>query len=80
MDCGQAVEMLHEYLRRELTPELAEEVKRHLDECRPCLGHAHFEENYLAMLVAKVRAQGCPEAVREKILSVLRDTGRDQGE
>jgi anti-sigma factor (TIGR02949 family) len=72
--------MLHEYLRRELTPETAQQVKQHLEDCRPCLGHARFEENYLAMLEAKVKAQGCPDAVRGRILAVLRQTTQDQGE
>ncbi len=80
MDCGRAVEMLHDYLRRELTPEMAQQVKQHIEDCRPCLGHARFEENYLAMLEAKVKAQGCPDAVRERILTVLRQTTQDEGE
>jgi anti-sigma factor (TIGR02949 family) len=71
--------MLHDYLRRQLTPELAQQVKQHLDDCRPCVGHARFEEHYLAMLEAKVRAQGCPDEVRRRILTVLRETTRDEG-
>ncbi|NNG16504.1 MAG: hypothetical protein HKM89_08485 [Gemmatimonadales bacterium] len=79
MDCGQAVEMLHDFLRRELTPELAQQVKQHLEDCRPCLGHARFEESYLAMLEAKVKAAGCPDEVRSRILAVLRETTQDEG-
>ena len=32
----------------ELTPELAAEVRAHLEHCRPCHGHARFEQSFLA--------------------------------
>ena len=50
IDCRQATEQLHDYLKREMTPELAEEIRAHLDRCKPCFNHARFEENYLRLL------------------------------
>ncbi len=72
MDCNEAVEALHEFLRQECTPELAQQIKQHLEDCRPCLGHAQFEKSYLAMLESMAGTQGCPDSVRSQILDALR--------
>ena len=44
IDCREAKERLQDYLKRELTPELADEVQEHLVRCRSCFGRAKFEE------------------------------------
>lgn len=80
MDCTKAVETLHEYLRRECSPELARQVKQHLEDCRPCLDHARFEENYLALIESVSKAEGCPETVRSQILEALRKAARPDGD
>jgi RNA polymerase sigma-70 factor (ECF subfamily) len=47
LDCDEALELLHEYLKRQLTPDLAQRVRAHIVKCRPCLSHSWFEANYL---------------------------------
>ena len=47
IDCRQATEQLHDYLKQEITPELAEEIRAHLERCKPCFNHARFEESFL---------------------------------
>lgn len=76
MDCRSAVEVLHEYLRHELTPDIAEQVRAHIEKCRHCLDSVHFEQNYLALLEAKAKAQCCPDEVRERILTTLRSAAQ----
>ena len=39
MNCKEAVDRLQDYLKRELTPGLAAEVRQHLDHCRHCFDH-----------------------------------------
>ena len=36
LDCDAALELLHDYLKREIPPELAPVVERHLEQCAPC--------------------------------------------
>lgn len=79
-DCRRLVEVLHEYLHHEVTPEIAEQVRAHIERCRHCLDHMHFEQNYLALLEAKVKAQSCPAEVRERILRTLRSAARAEGQ
>ena len=72
IDCGEAEARLQDYLKRELTPELAVEVRDHLIRCRGCFGHAQFEENLLQLMEARARRETCPGALRERICALLR--------
>ncbi|MBA3893569.1 MAG: zf-HC2 domain-containing protein [Gemmatimonadales bacterium] len=72
IDCAEAGARLQDYLKRELTPELAAEVRDHLVRCRGCFGHAQFEENLLHLMEARARRETCPSALRERIRGLLR--------
>jgi anti-sigma factor (TIGR02949 family) len=67
---------LQEYLKQELTADLAAEVRQHLEHCRPCFSHARFEENFLTMMENCGRKQTCPEKLRAKILAALKSEAR----
>jgi len=71
LDCDEALELLHEYLKRQLTPDLAERVRAHIVKCRPCLSHSRFEANYLRMLEDKLKTIACPPDSRERILTAI---------
>jgi anti-sigma factor (TIGR02949 family) len=71
MDCDEALRLLHEYLKRQLTPELAERVRAHIEKCRPCLSHSRFEANYLRMIEDKLKITACPPESRERILTAI---------
>jgi len=77
VDCRAALSNLQDYLKREITPELAVEIKQHLERCRPCFNHARFEENFLQMLAARAGKVTCPEVLRAKIMAALR-AGADE--
>ena len=72
IDCKAAAERLHEYLKQELTPDLAQEVRAHLERCRPCFGYAQFEEKLLQVLQAHGQRVTCPDALRQRIVRLLR--------
>jgi anti-sigma factor (TIGR02949 family) len=76
VDCRDAMAKLHEYLKQELTSDLAAEVRQHLERCRPCFSSARFEENFLAMMESCGRRQTCPEKLRAKILAALKSEAR----
>ncbi|MGH7534683.1 MAG: zf-HC2 domain-containing protein [Gemmatimonadales bacterium] len=76
LDCRKAMAHLHDYLKREITPETAAGLREHLERCRPCFSHARFEENFLRMLESCARRETCPDGLRERILASLRaETG-----
>ena len=72
IDCKEAEARLQDYLKRELTPELAGEVRDHLERCRGCFGHAQFEENLLHLMEARARRETCPGDLRDRICALLR--------
>jgi anti-sigma factor (TIGR02949 family) len=76
IDCQEVLDRLYEYLDGELTPIRAQEVRRHLDLCGPCLRVSEFESAYLRFLQARARARQAPEDLRRRILErMLFDTG-----
>jgi anti-sigma factor (TIGR02949 family) len=77
VNCKRAMAKLDEYLKRELTPDLEAEVRRHLEHCRPCFSYARFEENFLAKLESCRGKESCPRELRSRILAALRAESRD---
>ncbi|MGH7580989.1 MAG: zf-HC2 domain-containing protein [Gemmatimonadales bacterium] len=72
IDCREAGARLQDYLTRELTPELAAEVRDHLVRCRGCFGHAQFEESLVHLMEARARRETCPGTLRDRIRALLR--------
>lgn len=72
LDCEEALAHLHDYLKRELTPDLVAEVRIHLDRCRDCADYAHFEESFLSMLEKRGAKVTCPNELRARIVAALR--------
>ncbi|HEV8454846.1 MAG TPA: zf-HC2 domain-containing protein [Gemmatimonadales bacterium] len=76
IDCEEALTHLHDYLKRELTPELVGEVQQHLERCRHCFTHAQFEESFFQKLQTCARHETCPRELRARILAALRAEAR----
>lgn len=72
MSCAEAMALLQDYLKRELTPELTLRLTAHLDRCQGCFVHLRFERNFVARLQVHVTASRCPDALRRRILHSLR--------
>jgi anti-sigma factor (TIGR02949 family) len=72
IDCAEAKARLQDYLKQELTPELAAEVKDHLVRCRGCFGRAQFEEHLVVLLSVRAQKETCPGSLRDKIRALLR--------
>lgn len=69
-NCVEAAKLLYHYLDGELTPEGRTAIKRHLDDCPPCLGAYDFEVE-LRVLVARRCREQAPDALRERIYKSL---------
>ena len=71
LTCEQAVQQLMDFLKRELPPEIAEEMQQHLDECNPCARHARFESRFVLLIENRLGGEKCPERLKEKIMDSL---------
>jgi anti-sigma factor (TIGR02949 family) len=72
MDCAEALALLQDFLKEELTAEHTVRVAAHLAACRHCLEQEHFERNFLAALERATRGVRCPEEVAARIRQALR--------
>jgi anti-sigma factor (TIGR02949 family) len=70
--CQEALDLLDEYLRQELTPEHMARITDHFEKCRPCFSQAEFQRSYLLMIEAKAKGQCCPDDLRRRVLEALR--------
>lgn len=66
-DCDGTIERLYYYLDGELTDERRAEIKRHLDDCSPCLDAFDFEAE-----LRRVIAMKCKDHVPEGLLIRVR--------
>jgi len=76
VDCQEAMTHLQDYLKQELTPDLAAEIHRHLDRCRDCFSYAQFEATFIRILETRGRRETCPGELRARIEAALRAEAR----
>jgi mycothiol system anti-sigma-R factor len=69
--CREALHRLYHFLDGELTEERRVEIRRHLDECEPCLHAFGFELELRAMIAEKCRER-VPDHLRERIAAAIR--------
>jgi len=77
MDCSEALALLQDYLKEELTPANRDRLSRHLAACGHCLQHEHFERNFLAALERATRGVRCPDEAVARIREALRSADPD---
>ena len=71
LTCEQAVELLMDFLKRELPPEVAQAVQQHLEQCKPCEQHAQFETRFVLILGNCLGKERCPDRLKGRILDSL---------
>lgn len=68
--CADAVERLYVFLDGELDELRMADVKKHLDECLPCLEAFDFEAELRQLLARKCR-DDVPESLRARIVAAI---------
>jgi mycothiol system anti-sigma-R factor len=77
VDCNETIERLYTYLDGELTDERRIEIKRHLDECPPCLDAFDFEADLRQVIADRCRDH-VPDALRQRIHDALMEAERER--
>lgn len=70
-ECSEAVEVLYHYLDGQLTEERRILIKRHLDDCPPCLDAFDFEAELRIVIAHKCRER-VPEELRWRVAKAIR--------
>ena len=77
VDCNETIEILYTYLDGELTDERRIVIKRHLDDCPPCLDAFDFESE-LRQVIADRCKDRVPETLRQRIHDALVEAERQR--
>jgi mycothiol system anti-sigma-R factor len=67
LDCSDVVEAVYLYIDGELSEEVIESIRLHLDECSPCLREYGIEQEVKA-LIARCCCETAPETLRASVL------------
>ncbi len=69
-NCGDAVHRLYPFLDGELDDDRRRNIRRHLDECKPCFQAFGFEAELREVIARRCRDQ-VPETLRERVFLAL---------
>jgi mycothiol system anti-sigma-R factor len=72
-DCGQVLAELWLFLDNECDHERRELLRRHLDECSPCLEELGLEEHLKALLARKCGGDHAPDALKQRLRQSIRE-------
>ena len=77
-DCTDAIERIYHFLDGELTDEKRVEIKRHLDECPPCVDAYDFETELRHVIANRCRDH-VPGSLVERVRAALLEEERRHG-
>jgi mycothiol system anti-sigma-R factor len=67
LDCSDVVEAVYLYIDGELSKDVIDKIRVHLDECSPCLREYGIEQE-VKTLIARSCGETAPEALRASVL------------
>ena len=70
-DCAKVVEQAFLYLDGEMMDDDCAEVRKHLDDCSPCLRVYGLEEDFKRLVARKCGGDAAPEELRSRLLAKL---------
>ena len=74
-ECAEVIAEVWTLLDGECTAENREKLRKHLEECPPCLRLYGLEERIKVLIASKCRGEKAPEGLRERLrLEISRTT------
>lgn len=70
-DCAAVVRRLYHFLDGELTEERRTAIRRHLDECGPCIDAFDFEAELRQVVASRCRER-VPDSLRDRVAAAIR--------
>lgn len=77
--CEEALAEIYLLLDRECSPERDAELRRHIDECPPCLEEYGIDEQLKVLLARKCGGDHAPAELKRKLRASIRRTVEDHG-
>ena len=79
-DCSEVLAEVWLYLDHECECERRELLRKHLDECSPCLAQYGLEEQLKELLARKCGGDQAPETLRQRLRDSIRTVMLEQAE
>lgn len=76
-DCTTVLDRVYEYIDHEMAEDDCATVKKHLDECAPCLAEYGLEQAVKSLVHRSCGCDTAPEQLRLKVLSKIRQVQQD---
>jgi mycothiol system anti-sigma-R factor len=77
--CEQALAEIYLLLDRECSPERDAELRRHIDDCPPCLEEYGIDEQLKLLLARKCGGDHAPAELKQKLRASIRRTVEEHG-
>ena len=73
VDCAKAIDQVYLYLDGEMPDADCTEIRRHLEECAPCLREYGLEQVFKTLVARSCGCDETPADVRERLMVRLRE-------
>ena len=77
--CEEALAEIFLLLDRECSPERDAELRRHIDDCPPCLEEYGIDEQLKLLLARKCGGDHAPAELKQKLRASIRRTVQERG-
>ncbi|KAA9162355.1 mycothiol system anti-sigma-R factor [Amycolatopsis acidicola] len=77
--CEEALAEIYLLLDRECSPERDAELRRHIDDCPPCLEEYGIDEQLKQLLARKCGGEHAPAELKHKLRASIRQTVERRG-
>ena len=65
--CKECIELLHDYLEGELTPEINASLEEHFEDCPPCIAFVNTYKSASHLCKVTLESNDIPDAVKNKL-------------
>jgi len=65
--CKECIELLHDYLEGELTPEINVSLEEHFADCPPCIAFVNTYKSASRLCKVTLQSNDIPDAVKNKL-------------
>ena len=65
--CKECIELLHDYLEGELTPEINVSLEEHFADCPPCIAFVNTYKSASRLCKVTLESNDIPDAVKNKL-------------
>jgi mycothiol system anti-sigma-R factor len=79
VNCQEALAEIFMLLDRECSPERDAELRRHIEECPPCLEEYGIDEHLKSLLARKCGGEQAPAELKRKLRASIRMTVEKHG-